>query len=248
MKTRHFIVAGSTVLASCFMTPLAQADCGPDALGTARTLTLPREAAAYGQTQHEALPLQPGEVVLTFDDGPAPATTPQVLQALKDQCSRATFLMNGEPLLRAPELALRVRAEGHSVGMHGNTHAHAASQTVPEQMADLNAMEAAYRKVFGTPAAFYRFPFLEETPAMLAELAARRVTIMSVDLAIDDWLPAQSTAMLTERLLERLKQTGGGIILMHDIQQQTADALPTLLKALKTHGYRVVHLEWQPPE
>jgi peptidoglycan/xylan/chitin deacetylase (PgdA/CDA1 family) len=224
----------------------ALADCGPDALGTSRTLTLPREAAGYGLTQHKALPLQPGEVVLTFDDGPAPATTPQVLKVLKEQCVRATFFMNGVPLLHAPELALRVRAEGHSVGMHGNTHAHAPQESVAEQMADLKAMDAAYRKVLGTAAASYRFPFLEETPEMLAELAARRVTVMSVDLAIDDWVPDQSPQALTERLLARLKQTGGGIILMHDIQQQTTDALPTLLKALKTNGYRVVHLEWQP--
>ena len=246
MKTRHLIAAGSTVLASCFMTAAALADCGPDVLGTSRTLTLPREAAGYGLTQHKALPLQPGEVVLTFDDGPAPATTPQVLKVLKEQCARATFFMNGEPLLRAPELALRVRAEGHSVGMHGNTHAHAAQQSVQEQMADLKAMDAAYKKVFGSQAASYRFPFLEETPEMLAELAARRITVMSVDLAIEDWLPDQSAQVLTDRLLARLKQSGGGIILMHDIQQQTTDALPMLLQALKTHGYRVVHLEWEP--
>ncbi len=246
MKTRHLIAAGSTVLASCFMSSPALADCGPDVLGTSRTLRLPREAAGYGLTQHKALPLQPGEVVLTFDDGPAPATTPQVLKVLKEQCVLATFFMNGVPLLRAPDLALSVRAEGHSVGMHGNTHAHAPQESVAEQMADLKAMDAAYRKVFGASPASYRFPFLEETPEMLAELAARRVTVMSVDLAIDDWVADQSPQMLTERLLARLKQAGGGIILMHDIQQQTTDALPMLLQALKAHGYRVVHLEWQP--
>jgi peptidoglycan/xylan/chitin deacetylase (PgdA/CDA1 family) len=228
-------------------TGVALADCGPEALGTSRTLTLPREAAAYGRLQHAALALQPGEVVLSFDDGPNPASTPQVLKVLKDQCVRASFFMTGEPMLREPALAQRVRAEGHSVGMHGFAHAHAASQSVQAQRADLDAIDAAYRQIFGTAAAAYRFPYLEETPEMLAELKARRVTVMSVDLGIDDWLPAQTPQMLADRLTERLRDSGGGVILLHDAQEQTAAALPLLLDTLKARGYRVVHLAWQEP-
>lgn len=67
---------------------------------------------------------------------------------------------------------------------------------------------------------------------------------MSIDVGVDDWLPEQSPPMLTERLLQRLQETGGGIILLHDAQPQTAAALPMMLRALKDKGDRVVHLNW----
>ena len=223
----------------------AAAACNGAALGTARTLTLPRAAAAWGTAQHSALPLAPGEVVITFDDGPRPASTPRVLQALKAHCVRATFFMNGEPLLRDRALAQQVRAEGHSVGMHGFRHLAFGERPAAEQLADLDAMEAAYREVFGVPAAAYRFPYLAETPVLREALAARRITVMSVDAGIDDWLPGQTPQVLADRMAERLAGTGGGILLLHDAQDQTADALPLLLTTLKARGYRIVHLAWE---
>ena len=243
MKTRFLMgLLAITSLAG----DAAWAGCGADVLGTSRTLTLPREGAAYGVPQHAALPLAPGEVVITFDDGPRPESTPRVLAALRQQCVQATFFMVGEPLARHPELARQVRAEGHSTGLHGNTHAHAQAQSKAEQLADLEAVQSAYRGAFGVDAPAWRFPFLEETPTLLDTLKAQAVTVMSVDLAIDDWLPDQSPRVLADRLVERLSHTGRGIILMHDAQDQTAAALPLLLATLKAHGYRVVHLEWAP--
>lgn len=218
--------------------------CGPEALGTARTLALAREAAAYGRAQHAALPLQPGEVVLTFDDGPRPESTPRVLQALAAHCARATFFVNGEPLLRWPSLARDMVAQGHSVGMHGFGH-HAFGQMEPAlQLADLQAMQQAFREVLGSEPAAYRFPYLAETQTLRAALAAARVTVMSVDAGADDWLPDQTPQMLADRLLQRLQASGGGIVLLHDAQDQTAAALPLMLQRLKEQGYRVVHLQW----
>ena len=224
----------------------ARADCAADTLGTSRTLTLKREGAAYGVPQHAALPLAAGEVVITFDDGPRPESTPRVLAALRQQCVRATFFMVGESLARNPALARQVRAEGHSSGLHGYTHAHAASQSGAEQLADLGAVQAAYRGAFGADAPAWRFPFLEETATLTDALKAQAITIMSVDVGVDDWLPDQSPRMLADRLVERLSHGGRGIILLHDAQDQTAEALPLLLTTLKAHGYRVVHVEWEP--
>ncbi|HJV69888.1 glycoside hydrolase family 9 protein [Ideonella sp.] len=240
----HRPFLGGVLLGASLAAGSAWGNCGPDALGTSRTLVLKREGAAYGRAQHEALPLEPGEVVITFDDGPRPESTPAVLQALQAQCVRATFFMNGEPLARHRELAQRVRAEGHSVGMHGYQHPHFAAMAEAEQLADLAAMQQAYQQVFGASAPAYRFPFLEETPTLMAALKAQAVTVMSVDAGIDDWLPDQTPQVLADRLVERLQRSGGGIILLHDAQDQTAAALPLLLKTLKEQGLRVVHLEW----
>lgn len=248
MELRPLIPAIMVVAMALFALPSGAAECGPDRLGTARTLTLPRQYGAYGTMQHEPLPgLKPGEVVLTFDDGPVATTTPAVLTALAVECVQASFFMVGSNILNNPDLARQVLAAGHSVGLHSLTHAHPSAQSPAEQQADLQQTQDAYAKVLGRAAAAYRFPYLEETPTLMAALKAQGMIVMSVDLGIDDWQPDDGTAKFTRLLSERLAAKGGGIILMHDANPQTAVALPTLLRLLKDQGYRVVHLDWSAP-
>ena len=79
----------------------------------------------------------------------------------------------------------------------------------------------------------------------LKELRKRGITIMSIDADAEDWLPDQTPQMLADKLLGQLAKSGGGIVLLHDGQDQTAAALPFLLQALKAKGYRVVQLRWE---
>jgi len=84
---------------------------------------------------------------------------------------------------------------------------------------------------------------------VLAALKERQVTVASVDLGIDDWAPNDMRVeTLVGRLVDRLKQAGGGMILMHDANGATADALPALLKAIRDNGYKVVSLRWEGAE
>jgi peptidoglycan-N-acetylglucosamine deacetylase len=224
----------------------AASACGPDALGTSRVLTLKREYAAYGTVQHAPLPLQKGEVVLTFDDGPLPETLDRVLQALDAHCTKATFFMTGANLARNPELGRRIVQAGHTPALHSFAHPQLASMSEADQLADLEKGVQAFTGVFGHAPAAYRFPFLGETPAILAALKERKVTVASVDLGIDDWAPNDMrTATLVTRLVDRLKQAGAGIILMHDANGPTVEALPALLKAIRDNGYKVVSLRWE---
>lgn len=226
--------------------PPAATGCDATALGTHRTLVLPREGAAYGRVQHGPLPLGPREVVLTFDDGPRPEATPQVLQALKAECVRATFFLIGEPLLRHPELARRIQAEGHTVAMHSFRHQSLPSLSPPDQRADLQAMQQAHRSVLGGDPPAWRYPYLHESDALRERLREERVTVLSTDVGIEDWQPGQSPAVLADRLIARLRERGGGIVLLHDAMDQTAAAMPLLLRRLKDDGWRVVHLQWSP--
>ncbi|MFG6462966.1 polysaccharide deacetylase family protein [Roseateles sp. DXS20W] len=235
------VLAAATTAATA-----AEPGCAADVLGTSRTLTLKREGAAWGTAQHAALPgLAPGEVVLTFDDGPRPESTPLVLKALADQCVKATFFMNGEPMSRHPALARQVRDAGHTVGMHGYRHDNFSQLPAEDQVRDLKAMIAAYVDALGVQPAAYRFPFLAESPVLMGALSKQGITVMSVDAGAEDWLPGQSPQMLADKLLGQLAKSGGGIVLLHDAQDQTAKALPFLLQTLRAKGFKVVHLRWE---
>ena len=227
------------------------ADCpgNPAALGTERVLAIdPAQTAPVGRKQFpRTLPLGPKEIVLTFDDGPWPGTTDRILNALKHECVRATFFMLGRNAAAHPALARRVAAEGHTIGYH--TYKHPLLNRMPIERAEaeidhgIAAVEtAAHGQLGGSPRTpFFRFPGFASSPALLERLKARGIAVFGADLWAGDWNPMtpQHEAAL---LLQRLTKTGGGIVLLHDIQPKTAAMLPELLRELKRRDYRVVHI------
>src|SRR5262245_58249348 len=114
----------------------AAAECpgNPDTLGTERVLAV--DGAATPRVGRKSfpttLPLEPKEVVLTFDDGPNPGTTERVLDALKRECVHATFFLIGKHTESHPELVRRTFAEGHTIGNHTYSHPW-LSQIMPQR-------------------------------------------------------------------------------------------------------------------
>src|ERR1700723_3364914 len=102
------------------------ADCPghPNALGTSRTLVVdPREHPRVGTMQYpETLPLADHEVVLTFDDGPLPRNSNQILEILASQCVKATFFEIGRMAQSFPEGVRKLRDAGHTIGTHTENH------------------------------------------------------------------------------------------------------------------------------
>src|SRR3954452_4579638 len=96
----------------------------PGALGTSRILAVdPREHPRIGSMQYpETLPLEDHEVVLTFDDGPLPKHSNQVLAILAAQCVKATFFTIGRMARENPEGVRKLRAAGHTIGTHSQNH------------------------------------------------------------------------------------------------------------------------------
>src|SRR6201991_4395728 len=133
------IVLRASIVAVIACTAAAQAAECPRAgtLGTSRILSVdaahtPRVGLkSFAQT----LPLEDHEVVLTFDDGPWPPTTPQVLAALARECVHATFFLIGKPASEHPALVRRIAAEGHTIGHHTWTH-FSLAQIKPEDAVD----------------------------------------------------------------------------------------------------------------
>ena len=249
MVSRILTAAVGTLLGCATAAAAAPACQNPGALGTSRTIAIGGAPQVGLKTYPQTLDLADHEVVLTFDDGPAPSTTPAILDALKAQCVKATFFLIGRNALAHPVLVRREIADGHTVGHHTWDHPALTLRSLSEAdaMADIERGwaaddRAAYGSATGSPRVpFFRFPGFGDTPALLDRLAARHVAVFGADLWASDWIPMTPDAQL-DRLMERLRLAGRGIILLHDIKKQTAEMLPPFLAALKAEGFRVVHL------
>ena len=221
----------------------------PEALGISRTVEIDTTGGpGFGFEhfkQHDFL--QPGEVVLTFDDGPWPHHTPAVLAALAANCTKAVFFPIGEHTMWAPEILRQVAAAGHSIGSHTWSHADLLKKTPQEGKDEIEKGISAVRWALGAPAApFFRFPALRHPPEMVTYLGERNIAIWSADMDSLDF-KIRKPDQVIQSVLTKLKKDGKGIVLMHDFQRATAEAAPELLHQLKLNGYKVVFVKAKTP-
>jgi peptidoglycan-N-acetylglucosamine deacetylase len=217
----------------------------PGALGVSRTVAVDTAGGpGFGAEQFKAYDfLEPGEVVLTFDDGPWPTNTPAVLAALAAQCVKATFFPIGKHVSWHPEILKQVVAKGHTVGSHSWSHANLAKKSLAEAKDEIENGISAVAISAGAPQApFFRFPGLSQTPELTAYLAERNIGIFSTDLDSFDFRTRKPDKVI-ETVMTKLDKRGKGIVLLHDFQQSTAVALPALLQQLKARGFKIVHLK-----
>jgi len=246
----------SRILAIAFaavLSPLAAAaqPCpgNPDALGTARTLEVDVKATPRVGRKHfpATLPLADKELVLTFDDGPWPATTPKVLDALKHECVEATFFLLGRNAEAYPAIAKRELAEGHSLGHHTFSHPMLSHMALAKAQAEIErgiaadefAVYGVKRTAPATP--FFRFPGFASSPALLDDINGRGMVVFGADVWASDWL-RMSPEQELHLILSRIDKIGRGIVLLHDTKRQTALMLPAFLRELERRGYHIVHV------
>ena len=198
----------------------------------------------FGHQQYKEVDfLAPGEIVLTFDDGPLRPHTQPILDALDAQCTRATFFMVGSQALGDPDMVRQVINRGHTVGNHTWSHANLRKSTPLKARQEIELGLSAVTAAAGQPVSpFFRFPYLADTKAMLGYSQTRGMGVFSIEVDSEDW-KTKNAASVHREVLARLAESGKGIILFHDIQPATAQALPGLLEALRAKGYRVVHMK-----
>src|SRR3984957_17825572 len=224
--------------------PPKSACANPDALGVARVVEIDTAGGpGFGFAHFKQFDfLTDKEVVLTFDDGPWPANTPAVLKALSDECTKAVFFPIGKAATYPPEIPRQVAAAGHTVGAHTWSHANLNSKKMTEQLArdEIEKGYSAVKLALGAaPSPFFRFPELQHGPAAMAYLGSRNIAMFSCDLDSFDFR-AKNADQIVNTVMTKLDKQGKGIILMHDFQKHTAEAMPTLLRRLKAGGYKVV--------
>lgn len=248
-RTRSWIVLCLGLLAAPTSGAARAADCpgNPDALGTSRTIVVdPREHPRIGTMQYrETLPLRDHEVVLTFDDGPLPKYSNQVLQILASECIKATFFIVGRQAQANPEGVRKLVAAGHTVGTHSQNHPLTFEKmSIDKVESEVEGGIASTTAALTDPAAlapFFRVPGLLRAQGVEDYLAGRGIQVWSADFPADDWRHV-SADRVYQLAMERLEAKGKGILLLHDIQPRTVAALPKIIHDLKARGYRIVHI------
>lgn len=176
-------------------------------------------------------------VALTFDDGPHPQFTPQILAVLKKHNVKATFFVVGKMAKQYPGL---VRAEvdaGHVVGNHTYDHVNLTKIPMDEVSIEWDKCNAVIRKITGDDPLFARPPGGDyDKDVIKAAMANGLITVLWTDDPGDYAKPGDRT--IENRVLRRIDN--GGIILVHDGIQQTIDVLPQIIEHLQQRGFRFV--------
>jgi len=230
---------------------IATAGCAnnPNALGLARIVEVDTTGGpGFGFEHFKDLDfLRPKEIVLTFDDGPWPHNTPAVLAALAANCTKATFFPIGKHTMWHPEILKQAAEAGHSIGSHTWSHADLSKKSKEEAIREIEMGASAVHLAVGGPTApFFRFPDLRHPPEMVTYLGQRNIAIFSCDFDSFDF-KLRKPEQVIKSVMTKLEKHGKGIILMHDFQHATAEALPELLAQLKANGYQVVHMVPKAP-
>ena len=255
VRTAQWTALSLGLLAFITAQTVSAADCPghPGALGTSRTLVVdPRQHPRIGTMQYaETLPLNDHEVVLTFDDGPLPRNSNQVLDILASQCVKATFFTIGRMAQAAPEGVRKLRDAGHSIGTHTQDHPSRMNRmSIERARQEIDDGIASVKAALGDDTAlapFFRIPGLSRTDAVEDYLTSQGIQIWSADFPADDWHHISSSRVY-DLAIKRLEANGRGILLLHDIQARTVAALPRILRELKARGYNIVHVVPATPE
>jgi peptidoglycan/xylan/chitin deacetylase (PgdA/CDA1 family) len=186
-------------------------------------------------------------VALTFDDGPNPAATPLVLDALRAANVRATFFFLGRHVEQWPDLVRRAHAEGHELGNHGFAHRKLHLRSPSYVRLDIARGADAIERVTGARPRFFRAPHGFRSPWVTP--IARRLGERVVGWTLGVWDTARPGAnVIARRTLNGVRP--GGIVLLHDgdgydpggDRLQTAEALPAIIQGLRERGYEFVKL------
>lgn len=198
----------------------------------------------------------PGDIALTFDDGPDPSWTPAILDILKQENVPATFFVIGKNGQAYPDLLRRIVNEGHELGNHTFTHPNLGE--IPGRITELelNATQRLIESITGRSTVLFRPPYFGDAEADTPEevepaIRAQKLNYIMVGLRIDpgDWKPGVTPDEIVQRTIDKAEdknpETRGQVVLLHDsggYRQATIDALPRLIHELRDRGFKFVQV------
>jgi peptidoglycan/xylan/chitin deacetylase (PgdA/CDA1 family) len=164
-------------------------------------------------------PRKPGELALTFDDGPNPLWTPRLLELLAGHALHATFFMVGRNAQAEPELVRSVAAAGHLIGCHSWSHLNLAYTRAAEVREELRHGQDALQQITGAPIRFFRPPFGARRPLVLRVARELGMTPVLWNAMTSDWKEpsAEKIVARLSRKIDRLERHGRATnIVLHD--------------------------------
>ena len=220
----------------------AYAALWPDSQLFGKTLTAPRK---------------PGELALTFDDGPNPAWTPQLIDLLAKRNVKATFFMVGNFAKAEPALVRRVAAAGHLIGNHSWSHPNLALTSAQKVTEELTSTTDTLQQITGSPVRFFRPPFGARRPFVLRTARSLGMTPATWNAMTTDWETPSADAIASRlaRTIDGLERQGSAAnIVLHDGSHHglganrgpSVAAARQLLESYKTN-HRFVTLDSWPP-
>ncbi|WP_267395508.1 MULTISPECIES: polysaccharide deacetylase family protein [unclassified Sphingomonas] len=196
---------------------------------------------------------RPRQIALTFDDGPDPQWTPQILDILKREHVPATFFMIGENALTQRPLLQRMVMEGHEIGSHTYTHPNLANVSPSQVRFELNANQRLFQAFTGRSLRLFRAPYFGDAEPTTADeivpaLQAQQRGYISVGLHVDpgDWKRPGVQAIIDGTIAgvaSGSPERSANIVLLHDAggnRAQTVAALPVIIDRLRAMGYTFV--------
>jgi peptidoglycan/xylan/chitin deacetylase (PgdA/CDA1 family) len=187
-------------------------------------------------------------VVLTFDDGPDPETTPRVLDVLDAEGARATFFVIAKKAEKHPELVREIKRRGHGIGLHSYAHDRLFALRSQKRVAhDLARGMAVLEAITGERPELFRPPIGHTNPAIARVIDALDLTVVGWSLSARDGIAGAEPASVVARVRRHVKD--GTIVLLHDAAERGGrvpagvHALAEVIDAVKAARLDVVPLE-----
>ncbi|NQE36668.1 polysaccharide deacetylase family protein [Microcoleus asticus] len=185
--------------------------------------------------RHAKLDSQHKAIALTFDDGPWPKTTKQILDILKENNIKATFFWVGRYLKTSPEIGKQVAAAGHAIGNHTWNHEY-LKYNEDGAAREIDRTSSLIEELTGVQTSMFRPPGGILNNGLVAYAQKKNYAVVMWSADSFDW------RTLTESLMDNVMRqaNSGGIVLMHDgggNRSRTVKALPDIIARLRNEGY-----------
>ncbi|MEU4237057.1 bifunctional polysaccharide deacetylase/glycosyltransferase family 2 protein [Actinoplanes sp. NPDC026619] len=185
------------------------------------------------------------QIVLTFDDGPDPKYTPEILKVLAEYDVPATFFMIGSQISQYPDLVRRVHDAGHEIGIHTYTHPDLSTKNEWRREVEMQETQFALAGAAGISSVLFRPPYSSTVKALdnsnwavMSDMGGRGYLTVVNDLDSRDWESGATMADIEKAVLPA--DGAGAIVLFHDgggDRSKTAEALATVIPELQQEGY-----------
>ena len=184
-----------------------------------------------------------GPIALTFDDGPSPTWTPQILAVLKAYHIHATFFEIGKEVDAYPRISREVLAAGMVIGNHTEHHLDLLKVSAKVVTAEIGEAEVDIQRVTGEHAVYFRFPYGAITPTARTVATKLGLKVVEWDVDTEDWKKPEAN-WIVRHVIDLVRP--GDIILMHDgggNRSRTVAALRAIITRLEAHSYTFVMLD-----